>query len=75
MGSLSLAHWIVVAAILTLLFGAGKIPKIMGDVAKGVGVWKKEILAPTEDVVGSVNGIAAEVKSLSPLPTVKKLGS
>ena len=36
MGSLSIWHWIVVIAVVLLLFGRGKISDLMGDVAKGI---------------------------------------
>jgi sec-independent protein translocase protein TatA len=36
MGSFSLMHWGVVLAIIVLLFGAGKLPRVMGDFAKGI---------------------------------------
>ncbi len=35
MGSLSIWHWLIVLAVVLLLFGRGKIPDLMGDVAKG----------------------------------------
>ena len=40
MGSFSLMHWIVVLAILIILFGAGKLPRVMGDFAKGIKAFK-----------------------------------
>ena len=40
MGSMSLMHWIVVLAIVLLLFGAGKLPRVMGDFAKGIKAFK-----------------------------------
>lgn len=40
MGSFSLMHWIVVLTIFVLLFGAGKLPSVMGDLAKSVRVFK-----------------------------------
>ena len=36
MGSLSIWHWIVVIAVVLLLFGRGKISDLMGDVAQGI---------------------------------------
>ena len=36
MGSLSLTHWLVVLAIVLLLFGAGRIPQAMSDLARGI---------------------------------------
>jgi sec-independent protein translocase protein TatA len=42
MGSMSLIHWLILAAIVLILFGGrGKISDIMGDVAKGIKSFKK----------------------------------
>ena len=41
MGSLSIWHWIVVIAVVLLLFGRGKISDLMGDFAKGIKSFKK----------------------------------
>ena len=56
MGSFSLMHWIVVLAIILILFGAGKLPRVMGDFAKGIKAFKAgmreedepETLAPAQ---------------------------
>ena len=41
MGSMSVWHWIVVIAVVLLLFGRGKISELMGDVAQGIKSFKK----------------------------------
>ena len=42
MGSMSLFHWLVVIAVVMVLFGGrGKISDLMGDVAKGIKSFKK----------------------------------
>ena len=41
MGSLSIWHWVVVIAVVLLLFGRGKISDLMGDVAQGIKSFKK----------------------------------
>ena len=41
MGSMSLWHWIIVALILLLLFGRGRISEMMGDLAKGIKSFKQ----------------------------------
>ncbi|MDX2102713.1 MAG: twin-arginine translocase TatA/TatE family subunit [Alphaproteobacteria bacterium] len=41
MGSFSLMHWLVVLAIVVVLFGAGKIPRLMGDLAQGITAFRK----------------------------------
>jgi sec-independent protein translocase protein TatA len=42
LGGMSLFHWIIVLAVVLLLFGGkNKISDLMGDVAKGVKSFKK----------------------------------
>ena len=41
MGSLSIWHWILVIAVVLLLFGRGKSSDLMGDVAQGIKAFKK----------------------------------
>jgi sec-independent protein translocase protein TatA len=41
MGTFSIWHWLIVLAIVILLFGRGKIPELMGDFAKGIKNFKK----------------------------------
>jgi sec-independent protein translocase protein TatA len=41
MGSLSVWHWMIVLAVAVLMFGRGKIPELMGDVAKGITSFRR----------------------------------
>ena len=41
MGSFSIWHWLIVLAVVLLLFGRGKVPELMGDFAKGIKNFKK----------------------------------
>lgn len=41
MGSFSIWHWLIVLVVVLLLFGRGKIPELMGDVAKGIKNFRK----------------------------------
>lgn len=42
MGSFSIWHWLVVGAIILLLFGGrGRISDLMGDVARGIKSFRK----------------------------------
>ena len=41
MGTFSIWHWLIVLAVVLLLFGRGKIPELMGDVAKGIKNFRK----------------------------------
>jgi sec-independent protein translocase protein TatA len=41
MGSMSIVHWMIVIAVVVLLFGRGKISGLMGDVADGIKSFKR----------------------------------
>ncbi|MBU1313757.1 MAG: twin-arginine translocase TatA/TatE family subunit [Alphaproteobacteria bacterium] len=41
MGTFSAWHWLIVLAILLLLFGRGKIPQLMADLGRGIREFKK----------------------------------
>ena len=38
---MSAIHWVIVALVVLLFFGAGKLPRLMGDVAEGIKAFKK----------------------------------
>ena len=43
-------EWLVVLAIVVLIFGAGKLPNVMGDVAKGIKKFKAGMAeSPSDD--------------------------
>ena len=43
MGSFSITHWLIVLAVIVLLFGAKKIPELAKGVGKGIKSFKKEM--------------------------------
>ena len=63
MGGMSLWHWVIVALVILVLFGRGKISEMMGDFGKGVSSFKKG-LAETEDVTKP----AAQIPPPAPTP-------
>lgn len=81
MGSMSLWHWIIVIAVVLLLFGRGKISDLMGDVAQGIKAFKKGM---SEDDTATAEPPKADpVKSLDhqqppkaaePQPESRKVG-
>ena len=48
---MSIGFWqiAIVAVLVVLLFGRGKISSLMGDVAKGIKSFKKGMSDPTQD--------------------------
>ena len=60
MGSFSIWHWMLFAAVALLLFGGkGKISDIMGDVAKGVKSFKKGLADDDEGAKPSATATSA----------------
>lgn len=60
MGSFSAWHWIIVLVVILIVFGAGKLPKVMGDVAQGVKNFKKGMAE--EDTPPAVTQSAEETE-------------
>lgn len=62
MGSMSWIHWVIVIAVVALLFGGrGKLSGIMGDAAKGIKAFKDGLKdEPSQEV--------ADNKSTGALP-------
>ncbi len=46
MGSFSPMHWMIVALAVVLLFGGGRVSGLMGDLARGIKMFRKTM---TED--------------------------
>ncbi len=40
---LSISHLVVVLVIILVIFGAGKLPNVMGDIGKGIKNFRKSI--------------------------------
>lgn len=57
-------HWLVVLAIVLVLFGAGKLPRVMGDFAKGIKAFKAGMAE--EDTAAATPPPAAQVTAPPP---------
>ena len=52
MGTFSIWHWIIVLAVILLLFGGrGKIPNLMRDMGQGINAFKKGLKEEDKDKV------------------------
>jgi sec-independent protein translocase protein TatA len=64
MGEFSIWHWLVVLLVVLLLFGSGKMSSLMGDFAKGIKAFKKNMAddspEPMEGPPASISGPAGE---------------
>ncbi|MGH7077134.1 MAG: twin-arginine translocase TatA/TatE family subunit [Acetobacteraceae bacterium] len=43
MGELSIWHWLIVLVVVMLLFGSGKVSTLIGDFAKGIKTFKRNM--------------------------------
>jgi sec-independent protein translocase protein TatA len=63
MGGLSIWHVLLVLVVIMILFGAGKLPRVMGDLAKGIKSFKEGLKDESQDtppkVVPSDSGATA----------------
>lgn len=62
MGSFSMGHWLVVLAIVVLLFGAKKIPELAKGVGKGIKSFKKEMEDDNSEQITANNAPQQENK-------------
>jgi len=62
MGSFSVFHWLLVLAVILILFGAGKLPSVMGDMARGIKAFRSGIRdddgKPDSSAAPELGGIA-----------------
>ena len=54
MGQIGIWQIVIVAVVVVLLFGRGKISDLMGDVAKGINSFKKGLNETEEDVADKI---------------------
>ncbi|MCG2839784.1 twin-arginine translocase TatA/TatE family subunit [Sandaracinobacter sp. RS1-74] len=74
MGSMSIWHWVIVALVVLLLFGKGRISEMMGDLAKGIKSFKKGLAdeenAPSAPAASTPAAPPAQVtQQQAPTPT------
>ena len=49
MGGLGISHWIIILIIVLVLFGAGRVSNIMGEVGKGIKSFKQGMADEDDD--------------------------
>ena len=74
MGGMSMAHWIIVALVVLVLFGRGKIAETMGDFGKGIRSFKRGIAeeeAPKPQLPGHVETPSGDAAPAATEPAPK----
>ncbi|MBZ9696476.1 MULTISPECIES: twin-arginine translocase TatA/TatE family subunit [unclassified Mesorhizobium] len=68
MGSLSAWHWLIVFAVIILLFGRGRISALLADIGKGIGGFRREVreLSSGQDAPRRVSAAMASPAPVHP---------
>jgi len=69
MGSFSFWHWLIVLLVILIIFGAGKLPKVAGDLASGIKNFRKGM---SEDDAEKEETKTVEHKADEPIRTTVK---
>ena len=72
MGSFSIWHWLVVAVIVLLLFGKGRISDIMGETAKGIKAFKKGMTEDETPPAPAPRQVTATPAAADPVPAARE---
>ena len=62
MGAFSIWQWLIVLAIILLLFGTGRIAPLMGEMAKGLKAFRKGMADDGDDVKEAATDTAKTVE-------------
>jgi sec-independent protein translocase protein TatA len=72
---MSLWHWLVVAAVVILLFGRGKISGVMGEFAQGIKAFKKGMAEEDDKKTDVVEVKPIPDQTVPPAPAATKTDS
>jgi sec-independent protein translocase protein TatA len=74
MGSFSMGHWLIVLAVIVLLFGAKKIPELAKGLGKGIKEFKEAVREDEEEenIKELTSAEDSEIKSTKSTKTTKK---
>ena len=57
---ISLANLLIILLIVLLVFGAGKLPKVMGELGKGIKNFKEGLETKSEDKISETTKLVEE---------------
>lgn len=67
MGSFSFWHWLIVLLVILIVFGAGKLPRVAGDLAQGIKNFRKGM----QDAAGGEGEAKPNLTGPAPTPDEK----
>jgi sec-independent protein translocase protein TatA len=69
MGGLSIWHWLIVLVIVLLLFGRDRIPKLAGDLAKGIKEFKTGMKDVDDEKTDAAKTVSEEPPTIEGSPS------
>jgi sec-independent protein translocase protein TatA len=60
MGTFGLSHWLIVLVVILILFGAGRIPAAMGDLARGIRAFRTGMREDSAPAAGGEKLVEAQ---------------
>ncbi len=72
MGSVSLVHWLIIALVVLLLFGAGRLSNVMGEFAKGIKAFRAGLRDDEPPAAQLQQPTATPMASAEPASTERK---
>lgn len=69
MGEFSIWHWLVVVAVVLLIFGTGRVSSLMGEFGKGIRAFRQSV---ADDEATKAKGLSTTALiEASPFPTAR----
>ncbi len=75
MGTFSIWHWLIVLVIVLLLFGRDRIPKLAGDLAKGIKEFKSGMKDEDKDKADAAKTVSEEPPTIEGSATTNNAAS
>ncbi len=69
---ISIWHLLVILVVVFVLFGAGKLPRMMGDIGRGIRSLKQGLRSGEGEESAPVKLVAEEAETVKPAPRKKR---
>lgn len=73
LNNIGLPGLLLIAVVVLVLFGRGKISSIMGEVGKGITAFKKGVKDGSEEIENASNTTVPPVRDVTPTPDKDKV--
>lgn len=61
--AIGMTEWLIIAAVIVLLFGRGKVSELMGDIGRGITSFRRGLSEPAEGPAAAGRASAAPARA------------